>query len=133
MYVDTGLALWIELNLLFLTWSSIQLTNTIQKKLNVSSTQLLYQSAPFQAAILFVSGPLVDQCLTKQNVFAYKYSPLVLVHHITALSFPFFIHAYTYRKYLYLLYIIHTITIKICDDKLDVNMYMCRDSLYFRA
>ncbi|XP_030448080.1 UDP-xylose transporter 1 [Syzygium oleosum] len=54
------------------------LTNTIQKKLNVSSTQLLYQSAPFQAAILFVSGPLVDQCLTKQNVFAYKYSPIVL-------------------------------------------------------
>ncbi|KAK3442315.1 hypothetical protein EUGRSUZ_B02510 [Eucalyptus grandis] len=54
------------------------LTNTIQKKLNVSSTQLLYQSAPFQAAILFVSGPLVDQSLTKQNVFAYKYSPIVL-------------------------------------------------------
>ncbi|KAI4385492.1 hypothetical protein MLD38_003512 [Melastoma candidum] len=54
------------------------LTNTIQKKLNVSSTQLLYQSAPFQAAILFVSGPLVDQCLTKQNVFAYPYSPIVL-------------------------------------------------------
>ncbi|KAK9168793.1 hypothetical protein Syun_000933 [Stephania yunnanensis] len=54
------------------------LTNTIQKRLNVSSTQLLYQSAPFQAAILFVSGPLVDQFLTKQNVFAYKYSPVVL-------------------------------------------------------
>ncbi|KAK7324934.1 hypothetical protein VNO77_28890 [Canavalia gladiata] len=54
------------------------LTNTIQKKLNVSSTQLLYQSAPFQAAILFVSGPVVDQMLTKQSVFAYKYSPLVL-------------------------------------------------------
>ncbi|WVZ01226.1 hypothetical protein V8G54_027295 [Vigna mungo] len=54
------------------------LTNTIQKKLNVSSTQLLYQSAPFQAAILFVSGPVVDQMLTKQNVFAYKYSPIVL-------------------------------------------------------
>ncbi|KAK2380283.1 UDP-xylose transporter 1 [Trifolium repens] len=54
------------------------LTNTIQKKLNVTSTQLLYQSAPFQAAILFVSGPLVDQMLTKQNVFAYKYSPIVL-------------------------------------------------------
>ncbi|KAJ6395342.1 hypothetical protein OIU77_020576 [Salix suchowensis] len=33
------------------------LTSTIQKRLNVSSTQLLYQSAPFQAAILFVSGP----------------------------------------------------------------------------
>ncbi|KAG2670425.1 hypothetical protein I3843_14G084100 [Carya illinoinensis] len=55
------------------------LTNTIQKRLNVSSTQLLYQSAPFQAAILFVSGPLVDQFLTKQNVFAHKYSPLVLL------------------------------------------------------
>ncbi|XP_058101733.1 UDP-xylose transporter 1-like [Magnolia sinica] len=54
------------------------MTNTIQKRLNVSSTQLLYQSAPFQAAILFVCGPVVDQCLTKQNVFAYKYSPLVL-------------------------------------------------------
>ncbi|KDP44037.1 hypothetical protein JCGZ_05504 [Jatropha curcas] len=54
------------------------LTNTIQKRLNVSSTQLLYQSAPFQAAILFVSGPLVDQFLTKKNVFAYKYSPIVL-------------------------------------------------------
>ncbi|KAK8491736.1 hypothetical protein V6N13_138520 [Hibiscus sabdariffa] len=54
------------------------LTNTIQKRLNVSSTQLLYQSAPFQAAILFVSGPLVDQLLTKQNVFAHKYSPIVL-------------------------------------------------------
>ncbi|CAA2985113.1 UDP-xylose transporter 1 [Olea europaea subsp. europaea] len=54
------------------------LTNTIQKKLNVSSTQLLYQSAPFQAAILFVSGPFVDQCLTKQNVFAHKYSTVVL-------------------------------------------------------
>ncbi|KAK9221610.1 hypothetical protein WN944_010037 [Citrus x changshan-huyou] len=39
---------------------------------------MLYQSAPFQAAVLFVSGPLVDQFLTKQNVFAYKYSPVVL-------------------------------------------------------
>uniref|UniRef100_A0A6N2L3W1 Sugar phosphate transporter domain-containing protein n=1 Tax=Salix viminalis TaxID=40686 RepID=A0A6N2L3W1_SALVM len=54
-----------------------QLTNTIQKRLNVSSTQLLYQSAPFQAAILFVSGPFVDHFLTKKNVFAYKYSPIV--------------------------------------------------------
>ncbi|KAL6979338.1 UDP-xylose transporter 1 [Sarracenia purpurea var. burkii] len=54
------------------------LTNTIQKRLNVSSTQLLYQSAPFQAAILFVTGPFVDQCLTNQNVFAHKYTPLVL-------------------------------------------------------
>ncbi|KAL9171235.1 hypothetical protein ABFS82_04G195600 [Erythranthe guttata] len=54
------------------------LTNTIQKKLNVSSTQLLYQSAPFQSAILFVTGPFVDQFLTNQNVFYYKYSPLVV-------------------------------------------------------
>ncbi|KAL8146326.1 UDP-xylose transporter 1 [Apium graveolens] len=54
------------------------LTNTIQKRLNVSSTQLLYQSAPFQAAILFVTGPLLDQYLTKQSVFAFSYSPLVL-------------------------------------------------------
>ncbi|EYU18818.1 hypothetical protein MIMGU_mgv1a022162mg [Erythranthe guttata] len=54
------------------------LTNTIQKKLNVSSTQLLYQSAPFQSAILFVTGPFVDQFLTNQNVLYYKYSPLVV-------------------------------------------------------
>lgn len=54
------------------------LTNTIQRRLNVSSTQLLYQSAPFQAAVLFVFGPSVDKCLTKQNVFAFKYSPIVL-------------------------------------------------------
>ncbi|XP_009804491.1 UDP-xylose transporter 1-like isoform X1 [Nicotiana tabacum] len=54
------------------------LTNTIQKRLNISSTQLLYQSAPFQSAILFVTGPLVDQFLTKKNVFAYKYSNVVL-------------------------------------------------------
>lgn len=68
----------------FLTYWTIQLTNTIQKKLNVTSTQLLYQSAPFQAAILFVSGPFVDQMLTKQNVFAYKYSPIVLVSNINS-------------------------------------------------
>ncbi|CAO2812985.1 unnamed protein product [Amaranthus hypochondriacus] len=54
------------------------LTNTIQKKLNVSSTQLLYQSAPFQAAVLFVFGPVVDKFLTNQNVFGFNYSPLVL-------------------------------------------------------
>ncbi|KAL7234557.1 hypothetical protein ACSBR1_018045 [Camellia fascicularis] len=59
------------------------LTNTIQKRLNVSSTQLLYQSAPFQAAILFVSGPWVDQCLTKQNVFAHKIFPYCLGFHHT--------------------------------------------------
>ncbi|MBA0644490.1 hypothetical protein Goklo_028644, partial [Gossypium klotzschianum] len=66
--------------------STILLTNTIQKRLNVSSTQLLYQSAPFQAAILFVSGPLVDQFLTKQNVFAFKYSSIVSVRK-SSLSF----------------------------------------------
>lgn len=54
------------------------LTNTIQKRLNVSSTQLLYQSAPFQAAVLFLFGPMVDKFLTKQSVFAFKYSPIVL-------------------------------------------------------
>lgn len=79
-------SVWIDLFdfiwLRFLTYWTIQLTNTIQKKLNVTSTQLLYQSAPFQAAILFVSGPFVDQMLTKQNVFAYKYSPIVLVSNI---------------------------------------------------
>ncbi|EXB38683.1 hypothetical protein L484_008047 [Morus notabilis] len=54
------------------------LTNTIQKKLNVSSTQLLYQSSPFQAAILFLSGPFVDEYLTSKHVFAHKYDPIVV-------------------------------------------------------
>ncbi|KAJ8499792.1 hypothetical protein OPV22_010344 [Ensete ventricosum] len=54
------------------------MTNTIQKRLKVSSTQLLYQSSPYQAAILFVTGPFVDQLLTKRSVFAYSYSLLVL-------------------------------------------------------
>ncbi|KAF0902072.1 hypothetical protein E2562_012853 [Oryza meyeriana var. granulata] len=54
------------------------LTNTIQKRLKVSSTQLLYQSAPYQAAILFATGPFVDQLLTNHSVFAHKYTTPVL-------------------------------------------------------
>ncbi|XP_062219719.1 UDP-xylose transporter 1-like [Phragmites australis] len=54
------------------------LTNTIQRKLKVSSTQLLYQSAPYQAAILFATGPFVDQLLTNRSVFAHKYTVPVL-------------------------------------------------------
>jgi len=50
------------------------LTNTIQRKLKVTSTQLLYQSAPYQAAILFATGPFVDQLLTSRSVFAHKYT-----------------------------------------------------------
>jgi hypothetical protein len=57
----------------------MKLTNTIQKKLKVSSTQLLYQSAPYQAAILFATGPFVDQLLTNRSVFAHNYSAPVLV------------------------------------------------------
>ncbi|XAR58842.1 hypothetical protein NMG60_11014403 [Bertholletia excelsa] len=54
------------------------MTNTIQKKFKVSSTQLLYQSSPYQAITLFFAGPFVDGLLTKQNVFAFKYTPQVL-------------------------------------------------------
>lgn len=55
------------------------MTNTIQKKFKVSSTQLLYQSCPYQAITLFITGPFVDGLLTKQNVFAFNYTPQVLV------------------------------------------------------
>ncbi|KAI3956631.1 hypothetical protein MKW92_034360 [Papaver armeniacum] len=55
------------------------ITNTIQKKFKVSSTQLLYQSCPYQAATLFITGPFLDAFLTNQNVFAFKYTPQVLV------------------------------------------------------
>ncbi|XP_072961878.1 UDP-xylose transporter 1-like [Typha angustifolia] len=54
------------------------LTNTIQKRLKVSSTQLLYQSSPYQAAVLFVTGPFVDRMLTNRSVFAFNYSFQVL-------------------------------------------------------
>ncbi|XP_073303775.1 UDP-xylose transporter 1 [Primulina huaijiensis] len=72
------------------------LTNTIQKRLNVSSTQLLYQSAPFQAAILFVSGPFLDQFLTKKNVFAYKYSTVVLGFIILSCLIAVFVNLSTF-------------------------------------
>ncbi|KAL2488518.1 putative membrane protein [Forsythia ovata] len=54
------------------------MTNTIQKKFKVSSTQLLYQSCPYQAITLFVAGPFLDGLLTNQNVFAFNYTPQVL-------------------------------------------------------
>ncbi|TQD72265.1 hypothetical protein C1H46_042217 [Malus baccata] len=55
-----------------------QMTNTIQKKFKVSSTQLLYQSCPYQAITLFVIGPFLDGLLTNQNVFSFAYTPQVL-------------------------------------------------------
>lgn len=61
----------------------MKLTNTIQRKLKVSSTQLLYQSAPYQAAILFATGPFVDQLLTDRSVFAHKYTFPVVVSSVT--------------------------------------------------
>ncbi|XP_024380369.1 UDP-xylose transporter 2 [Physcomitrium patens] len=54
------------------------MTNTIQKRFKVSSTQLLYQSAPYQAATLFVSGPFLDAALTNRNVFSFDYNSFVL-------------------------------------------------------
>lgn len=54
------------------------MTNTIQKKFKVSSTQLLYQSCPYQAIVLVLSGPFLDGLLTNQNVFAFNYTQQVL-------------------------------------------------------
>ncbi|XP_020210732.1 UDP-xylose transporter 3 [Cajanus cajan] len=55
------------------------MTNTIQKKFKVTSTQLLYQSSPYQAATLLISGPYLDKLLTNQNVFGFKYTTQVTV------------------------------------------------------
>ncbi|CAL0327555.1 unnamed protein product [Lupinus luteus] len=55
------------------------MTNTIQKKFKVSSTQLLYQSCPYQAGTLLICGPFLDKFLTNQNVFAFKYTTLVMI------------------------------------------------------
>ncbi|XP_024389076.1 UDP-xylose transporter 2 isoform X2 [Physcomitrium patens] len=54
------------------------MTNTIQKRFKVSSTQLLYQSSPYQAATLFVAGPFLDAALTNRNVFSFDYTSYVL-------------------------------------------------------
>ena len=59
--------------------NSFQMTNTIQKKFKVSSTQLLYQSCPYQAGTLLITGPFLDGLLTDQNVFAFKYTSQVVV------------------------------------------------------
>ncbi|OEL30273.1 putative membrane protein [Dichanthelium oligosanthes] len=48
------------------------------KKFKVSSTQLLYQSCPYQALTLFLVGPFLDGFLTNQNVFAFDYTTQVL-------------------------------------------------------
>ncbi|OEL17162.1 putative membrane protein [Dichanthelium oligosanthes] len=48
------------------------------KRLKVSSTQLLYQSSPYQSAVLLVTGPFVDKLLTKRDVFAFNYTVQVV-------------------------------------------------------
>ncbi|CAK8565979.1 unnamed protein product [Lathyrus sativus] len=53
--------------------------NTIQKKYKVSSTQILYQSCPYQAATLLISSLYLDKLLTSQNVFAFKYTTQVTI------------------------------------------------------
>jgi solute carrier family 35 protein E3 len=62
------------------------MTNTIQKKFKVSSTQLLYQSCPYQSLTLFLIGPFLDGFLTNQNVFAFNYTSQVVVSSETYLA-----------------------------------------------
>uniref|UniRef100_A0A452YG51 Sugar phosphate transporter domain-containing protein n=1 Tax=Aegilops tauschii subsp. strangulata TaxID=200361 RepID=A0A452YG51_AEGTS len=57
----------------------IKLTNQIQRRLKVSSTQLLYQSSLYQSAVLLITGPFVDKLLTKKDVFAFEYTFEVVV------------------------------------------------------
>ncbi|XP_051123026.1 UDP-xylose transporter 2-like [Andrographis paniculata] len=55
------------------------MTNTIQKKHKVSSTQLLYQSCLYQSITLLISGPFLDKLLTNQDVFAFSYTQEVVI------------------------------------------------------
>ena len=81
------------------------MTNTIQKNFKVSSTQLLYQSSPYQAGTLLISGPFLDAFLTNQNVFAFKYTTQVLVRIKNSeapnlsFSFPFLLIFQSILKY----------------------------------
>ncbi|GER35473.1 nucleotide/sugar transporter family protein [Striga asiatica] len=76
LLLGVGIATVTDLQLNVLGYD--QMTNTIQKKFKVSSTQLLYQSCPYQAITLFLTGPFVDGLLTNLNVFAFNYTPKVL-------------------------------------------------------
>ncbi|KAI8031452.1 UDP-xylose transporter 3 [Camellia lanceoleosa] len=58
--------------------SAMQLIHILLLK--VSSTQLLYQSCPYQAMTLFFAGPFLDRLLTNQNIFAFKYTAQVHFH-----------------------------------------------------
>ncbi|CAN1262828.1 UDP-xylose transporter 3 [Linum perenne] len=70
----------LQLNVLgsVLSLLAVLTTCIAQIKFKVSSTQLLYQSCPYQALTLFIVGPFLDGLLTNQNVFAFKYTPQVL-------------------------------------------------------
>lgn len=54
------------------------MTNTIQKKYKISSTQLLYQTCLYQAMTLLISGPFLDKLLTNLNVFSFDYTTKVV-------------------------------------------------------
>ncbi|KOM40891.1 hypothetical protein LR48_Vigan04g108900, partial [Vigna angularis] len=69
----------LNLSLGFNSVGFYQMTNTIQKKFKVSSTQLLYQSCIYQAATLLISGPYLDKLLTNLNVFSFKYTTKVTI------------------------------------------------------
>ncbi|XP_062171199.1 UDP-xylose transporter 3 isoform X1 [Alnus glutinosa] len=73
-----GLGSFLSLLAVITTCVAQIMTNTIQKKFKVTSTQLLYQSCPYQAMTLFIVGPFLDGLLTNQNVFAFRYTPQVL-------------------------------------------------------
>lgn len=53
-------------------------TNTMQKKHNIGSTQLLYLSAPYQSLTLFVIGPPLDNMLTGMTILDFDYNNTVI-------------------------------------------------------
>jgi solute carrier family 35 protein E3 len=52
-------------------------TNTMQKRYAISSTPLLYLSAPYQALTLLVIGPPLDKLLVGSTVLEFEYTPTV--------------------------------------------------------
>ncbi|XP_066311978.1 UDP-xylose transporter 3-like isoform X1 [Miscanthus floridulus] len=64
-----------------------KLTNQIQRRLKVSSTQLLYQSSSYQSTVLLVTRPFVDKLLTKRDVFAFSYTTQVVICRVVTVPF----------------------------------------------
>lgn len=71
-------------------------TNTMQKRYSISSTPLLYLSAPYQALTLLVTGPPLDYLLTGGTVLEFEYTPTVTAFIVLSCSIAVLVNFSTF-------------------------------------